>query len=255
MVMEVKIIRIFKILIGAAGWIWFFIPVVFSGILNAGNSVGMLFFGCLFLWGIFQDKLNKKIKENKKAKIFRNVLITGYIAFTLLFAVESVFIVDAIMKTPPSDATVIILGCSVKGEEPSQMLRLRIEAAEKFLKENPESNAVLSGGQGPGEDITEALCMYRELTSRGISANRLYMEGLSTSTKENIAFSKEIIEKEGLNTNVAIVSNNFHLYRASLIVNNADLNFYGISAFTPYPLLATYVMREYVGILAQWITG
>ena len=135
------------------------------------------------------------------------------------------------------------------------MLRLRIEAAEEFLKNNPEANAVLSGGQGPGEDITEALCMYRELTARGISADRLYMEGLSTSTRENIAFSKQIIENEGLNTKVAIVSNNFHLYRASLIVEASGLEFYGVSAFTPYPLLATYVMREYLGILAQWITG
>ncbi len=254
-VMEVKIIRILKILIGAAGWIWFFIPVVFSGILNIGNGAGMLFFGCLFLWGVFQNKLNKKAAVNKKFKALRGVLITGYIAFTLLFAVESVFIVNAIMKAPPPDATVIILGCSVKGEDPSQMLRLRIEAAEEFLKANPGSNAVLSGGQGPGEDITEALCMYRELTKRGIAADRLYMEGLSTSTKENIAFSKDIIEKEGLNTKVAIVSNNFHLYRASVIVKEEGLEFYGVSAFTPYPLLATYVMREYVGILAQWIAG
>lgn len=253
--MEVKIIRILKILIGAAGWVWMVIPVIFSGILNIGNGLGMLFFGCLFLWGIFQNKLIKMGKEHKWARALRGVLITGYSVLVLLFSFESVLLVDAINATPPTDATLIILGCSVNGEDASQMLRLRIDAAEKFMKENPEATAVLSGGQGPGEDITEALCMYRELTARGISPDRLYMEEHSTSTRENIAFSKEIILRENLNTKVAVVSNNFHLYRASLSVKAAGLEFYSVSAFTPYPLLGTYVMREYMGILAQWIAG
>ncbi len=252
---EVKIIRILKILIGAAGWVWMVIPVVFSGILNIGNGLGMLFFGCLFLWGVFQNKLIEKGRAHKWAKALRGVLITGYAVFTLFFAFESALIVNAINATPPSDATLVILGCSVNGETPSQMLRLRIDAAEKFMKENPESKAVLSGGQGPGEDITEALCMYRELTARGISPDRLYMEEHSTSTRENVAFSKEIILREKLNTKVAVVSNNFHLYRASLSVKAAGLEFHSVSAFTPYPLLATYVMREYMGIIAQWLAG
>ena len=253
--MDVKIIRILKILIGAAGWVWMVIPVVFSGILNIGNGLGMLFFGCLFLWGVFQNKLIEKSTVHKWARALRGLLITGYAVLVLLFSFESVLLVDAINATPPTDATLIILGCSVNGEDASQMLRLRIDAAEKFMKENPESKAVLSGGQGPGEDITEALCMYRELTARGISPDRLYMEEHSTSTRENIAFSKEIILRKNLNTKVAVVSNNFHLYRASLSVKAAGLEFYSVSAFTPYPLLGTYVMREYMGILAQWIAG
>lgn len=254
-VIELKITRILKIIIGAAGWVWMLIPAVFSGILNIGNGIGLLFFGCLFLWGVFQNKLVEKSRSHKWARALRGVLITGYAVFTLLFAFESLLLVNATNATPPTDATLIVLGCSVNGEEPSQMLRLRIEAAEEFMKANPESTAVLSGGQGPGEDITEALCMYRELTNRGISSDRLYMEERSTSTRENVAFSKEIILREGLNTKVAVVSNNFHLYRASLSVKEADLEFYSVSAFTPYPLLATYVMREYMGILAQWVAG
>lgn len=250
-----KAIRILKILIGAAGWVWMVIPVIFNGILNAGNGAGMLFFGCLFLWGIFQDRLNKKARTAKWAKALRVILITGYAAFTVLFSVESALMLDAVYSTPPSDATVIVLGCSVKGETPSLMLRYRIDTAEEFLKANPDSAAVLSGGQGPGEDISEALCMYRELTARGIDSSRLYMEDRSTSTIENVNFSKEIIDREGLNTTVAIVSNNFHLYRASLVVRDAGLTYSGLPAFSPYPSLATYIMREYLGIVAQWLVG
>ncbi len=250
--MKMKIIRILKILMGAAGYVWCLIPVIFSGILNAGNGAGLLFFGVLFLWGVFQNKINKNLQRKKWLRVLRGVLITGYAAFTLLFAVESVLLINAVNTVPEEDATMVVLGCGVRGTEPSQMLRLRLDAAEKHLKENPDMKAVLSGGQGPGEDITEAQCMYNELIKRGISPDRLFMEDRSTNTRENIAFSSEIIEKEGLSENLAVVSNNFHLYRASLSVKAEGLNFGAVSAFTPYPLLLTYVMREYLGIVAQW---
>ncbi|MBE6717595.1 MAG: YdcF family protein [Ruminococcaceae bacterium] len=250
-----KIIDILKIIIGAAGWVWFMIPVVFSGIFNIGNVAGLLFFGVLFLWGLFGKKLREKARERKWAKAALSVLIAGYIAFTSLFIVESGFMTEATLRTPPSDTTVVVLGCAVYGETPSQMLRLRIEAAAEYLKENPEAKAVLSGGQGPNEDIPEALCMYRELVDRGIDGNRLYMEDRSTSTRENIAFSAVIIKENGLSENITIVTNNFHLYRATLSAEAQGFTCYCIPAYTPLPLLATYVMREYMGILAQWTVG
>ena len=244
--------NILKIVIGAAGWVWFMIPVVFSGIFNIGNLAGLLFFGVLFLWGIFGKRLKEKSKQKKSARVFRRVLITGYIIFTLLFSVESVLMLDAIAKPPTAEnTTVIVLGCAVYGETPSQMLRLRIDAAEEYLKQNPDAEAVLSGGQGPNEDITEALCMYRELVDRGISSERLFMEDKSTSTRENIAFSMDIIRENNLSTDIAIVTNNFHLFRAGISVKEEGYECTYIDAYTPLPLLATYVMREYMGILAH----
>lgn len=250
-----KIVDILKIIIGAAGWVWFMIPVVFSNIFNVGNLAGLLFFGVLFLWGISGRFLRKKAECKKWAKSVISVLMAGYIAFSALFIVESGFMIEASLRKPPRDTTVIVLGCAVYGDRPSQMLRLRIEAAEEFLKENPEAKAVLSGGQGTGENISEAFCMYRELTHRGIEADRLFMEDRSTNTRENIAFSSEIIKENGLCENITVVTNNFHLYRATLSVEDYGYVCYCIPAFTPLPLLATYVMREYMGILAQWTVG
>ncbi len=248
-------IRILKILIGAAGWIWFMIPVVFSGIFSLGNAAGLLFFGVLFLWGVFQKKLLSFAKEKKWARALRGILITGYASFILLFSVETVLMINAINARPPEDATVVVLGCAVKGTSPSQMLSLRIDAAEKYLRENPDAVAVLSGGQGDDEDISEGQCMFNELTARGISPDRLYVEDRSTSTRENIRYSAEIIKEQGLSENIAVVSNNFHLYRASLVVKEAGYNFYSVSADTPLTLFPTYWMREYLGIVSQWVVG
>ena len=248
-----KIIRILKIIIGAVGYIWCLIPVIFSGILNAGNGAGLLFFGVLFLWGVFQNRLNRVAENKKWAKVLKGVLITGYCAFILLFTVESALIINACTTAPEKDATLVVLGCKVNGTSPSQILRLRLDAAEKYLRENPDAKAVLSGGQGPDEEIPEGLCMYNELIKRGIDKRRLFIEDRSTSTQENISFSLEIIEENSLSKNIAVVSSNFHLYRASLLVKEHGLSFGGVPAFTPYPLLLTYIMREYLGIFAQWI--
>ena len=247
------IVRILKMLVGAVGFIWCMIPYVFSGVFNMGNLAGALFFGVLFWWGVLGKKLRELSEKKKVGKVITGILIAGYSLFTLLFAVESVFMINALNKEPPDDATLIVLGCAVYGETPSDMLSLRIDAAYEFLNENPDSKAVLAGGQGNNEDISEALCMKRELVKKGISEDRLYLEDKSVNTRENIAFSKDIIEEEGLNTDVAVVTNNFHIYRSSLSVKGTSLKFHSIPAYTPLPVLPTYIMREYLGIFPQWI--
>ena len=247
-------INILKIVIGGIGWVIFAIPIVISGIFNIGTAAGLLFFGVLFLWGVFGKKL-KKNKDKRWAKAVRGILIGGYCAFLALFAVESAFMLEASMRTPEKDATLIVLGCAVHGDNASQSLRMRIDAAEEFLRENPESVAILAGGQGPGENITEAYCMFRDLTAKGIDPERLYMEDKSTNTRENVAFSSEIIKKNNLSENVAVVSSNYHIYRATLSVEAEGYQCDTLSAKTPITLLPTYVMREYMGILMQWIAG
>ena len=87
---------------------------------------------------------------------------------------------------------VVVLGAHVKGDVPSKALELRLKAALKYARENEDTTLILSGGQGFGEDITEAKCMENYLTAHGISQERLVLEEKSTSTKENLKFSYEL---------------------------------------------------------------
>ncbi len=77
----------------------------------------------------------------------------------------------------PNDADyLVVLGAGVNGRTPSLSLLNRLTAAEAWLQDNPNGKAILSGGQGPGEDISEAGAMYQWLTEHGIAAERLYKE-------------------------------------------------------------------------------
>lgn len=156
----------------------------------------------------------------------------------------------------PADA-VIVLGAGVNGTTPSLALQTRISAAADYLAQHPEALAVLSGGQGPGEDITEAEAMLRGLKSRGIDEERLLLEDRSTSTAENFAFSKSLLEQGGLDTDsavIAVVSNDFHLYRARLLAGREGLKTFGVPAELPwFWLSANYYVREYFALVKSVI--
>ena len=167
--------------------------------------------------------------------------------------VETGCMVNTCMKAPAENATAVVLGCRVYGERASLSLVERLEAAYAYLEENPEAVCVVSGGQGPGEDISEAECMYRWLVTKGIDESRIYKEEQSTSTDENIGFSKKVIEENGLEENIAIVTSEYHSYRAGIIAKENDLSFGTAPGQTAIWLFPTFYVRELYAILAEWI--
>ncbi len=88
---------------------------------------------------------------------------------------------------------ILILGAKLFGDKPSQSLQNRLDVALKYLNENPKTKAIVSGGQGEDEDIPEAHSMRNYLVAHGINANRILIEDRSTSTYENLKFSKRFI--------------------------------------------------------------
>lgn len=244
-----------RIVIGIAGLIIFMLPV-FSGVLNTGNGVGIVFSALLLIWGLNRNKADVKLNEMFSCVAGRTAIIIFiclFLAGTILIATESVLMVKAAGNQPEGDTTLVVLGCKVNGTEPSQILEGRISAAERYLKKNPGTKAVLSGGQGSDEGISEAQCMYNCLTERGIDAGRLYIEDKSTSTEENIKFSSEIIKNYNLSEKITIVTNEFHLYRACFIAQKLGFKTYSIPSLTPLVFIMTYILREYFAIPVQWI--
>lgn len=245
---QVIFIQVAFFAVGAVLLLWYLAPWVLNRILNAGNVLGIAFAVVLLLCGMFAQPVTHLLAPSNHAP--GAVVLKAAVALVCAVAVlTSGYMLTGLIQTGHRDETVLVLGCSVKGERPSRMLRQRIEAATEYLEKNPDSKAVLSGGQGPDEKISEAECMRRELVRRGIAADRLYLEDRSTSTEENVAFSAKIIEQNGLNRHVTVVTSDFHCRRGMLLCQRAGLTASSTPAATDVYLLGTYWMREMLAVV------
>lgn len=153
---------------------------------------------------------------------------------------------EAAEKTPDA---VIVLGAGVNGTSPSLSLKTRLDAALSYLEAYPDIPVVLTGGQGYGEDITEAACMYDYLTARGVEPERLILEEDASNTAENFEFSAPLLEAAGVEIGtdtVAVVTNDFHIARSRLSAAKKGYGVtYGVGAPIPWPHLeVNYYLRE-----------
>lgn len=217
----------------------FTLPLV-SVTLNIGNLFGIAYSVGLILCGIFFDYL-----------LFKILLI-----FMLIFLIPFLFTIHQIQKdTRMDDAdanAVIILGCRVKGDRPSLALIERCKAGANYLKKHEDAIAILSGGQGSDELISEAECMHSLLLEHGIDDSRILLENKSTSTYENITFSKRILEEKGIYEPYAIVSSEYHLHRAKKIATDCKINSpLLIPSKTKWYCVPTFYTREVFGIWAK----
>ena len=248
--------RILLIICSIVAMMWFAIPLSLSVSLNLGNITGLAVSAVLLGYALFMSPIHRILagwRRHKLKKWIYRCVLTVALVVAALVVVETACMIRAACKEPKEDATVVVLGCRVYGTRASLMMVERLEAAYDYLQEHESAVAVLSGGQGDGENITEAECMYRYLVDKGIEPSRLYKEEQSTSTRENLAFSKQLIEDLELAGAVAITTSEYHQYRAGQIAKSLGIEYGAVPAQTAIWLLPTYYVRELYGILYEWL--
>lgn len=180
-----------------------------------------------------------------------------FIAGVLFGAVLGVIIgVFGITASPEKSDCIIILGCQVRGTTLSQFLKERLNKGIELYNQGFAKYIIVSGGQGPGENITEAEAMKSYLVSKGIDDKNIIMEDKSSNTMENLKYSKLLMDEKNLNTAI-IVSNKYHLKRASIMAGRAgiDASFSGVF-ISRYLFDEVYgFFREIPGIIRLYLMG
>ena len=199
------------------------------------------------------------IKYPRDARILKRIFTVLLCIGLLVVSVTEFIIIDASFGDPQEHCDyMVVLGAGVHGDQPSLSLRNRIDAAYDYLTVHPDVTAILSGGQGEGENMTEAQCMFDHLTAMGIDKSRLWMEDKATSTWENLNFSLDLIEeKTGQRPEtLGVLSSEYHLFRASLFAEACGVEFVGIPAkTTKISLRINYFMREVAGVWHYILLG
>lgn len=221
---------------------------------TAGTIIGSVLFGAIFLCAVLWKPLCRLIKWlwGRLAGRIAVIAVGGIAGFCAVLCMIFTVNMAACMDKPLDDTkAVIVLGCQVKGEQPSSMLAYRLVAAADVLEEHSDAVCVVSGGQGNGEDITEAEAMRRYLIELGIDDSRIIKEDRSVSTRENIRFSAALLSERGITDNVVIVTSDFHQYRADIYARKNGYRTVGHrSSKTPARNIANYWIREWAAIMA-----
>lgn len=142
----------------------------------------------------------------------------------------------------------LILGCRVRGEKPEETLQMRIDAAAEYLNKNKNVIAIACGGIVHEDQYkSEAQAISESLVAQGVEIERIILEDKSTTTRENFLNAMEIIDKmSDEKLNIAILSSEHHLLRASLLAKKCGLQVATVPAPSPKKLLLKNYAREFI---------
>ena len=189
-------------------------------------------------------------------KIVLGVLVAIIAIGVITFIVSESLVIAASDGQNYEDADyIIVLGAKVDPWGPSRALDDRLRAAYSYLETYPDSKAVVTGGQGPDEVMSEGDCMADWLIEKGVDPERVIRETEADDTRENLSFSCELIEKDcgqdWSTQKIVIVSSEYHLCRARYVGKHLlDYDFGTYPA--PTSLVASkvrYFIREALGMV------
>ena len=192
----------------------------------------------------------------KRTWIKRAVCILTALGLAYLIVIEVPIVGAASGDGDREYDYIIVLGAAVHGDTPSLSLVERMSAARDYMRAHPQTIAIVSGGQGSDENISEAAAMTAWLADNGIDKSRIIAEDKATSTLENLEYSFGIIRQRGddPNDSCAVVTSEYHIYRAKLLAQSLNVSVGSVAAHTTYaPIMINYFLREAFGVTYQLV--
>lgn len=176
-------------------------------------------------------------------------------AVLVIFGITEGTVIRGMYQTNCQDySCVIVLGAHVNGRRVTDSLRRRLDRAIECYRKNSQIRIIVSGGKGKGEAVTEAEAMREYLMENGVPKESILCEKASTTTKENLLYSRELLSDR--DETVGIITNNFHMYRSVEIAKRV-----GYQGIVPIPagcdpvLFVNYMARECFAVWKMWALG
>lgn len=242
------------ITVGIALIVYYLILKILFGFI-AFSSMFCLLGVILLVYGIIEIKFEINIWKRTPIVLRRIVTVIFAIGMIIFVIIEGIIIYNGHHYDKEKPDYLVVLGAGLRGSEISTSLLYRLETALEFHEEYPEIKIVVSGGQGEGEDVTEASAMKNFLISHGVDENLIIAEDKSTNTYENFLFTKELLEKQTGKDKfkITVISNNFHMYRAKFLANEVGFDTLGYPAPAHKSSTLVFHVREFFGVIKAYI--
>ena len=183
--------------------------------------------------------------------IFYSYFIFGFaFAGFMLYSILYLFI----PKKKHYDFIIIHGAGLLDGEKVTPLLKRRIDkAVEAYHKsKNPRIKIIASGGQGGDEKISEAqaICNYL-LEETDVPREAILLEEDSTTTYENLLFSKEMGERLVTSPRFLFVTNDYHVFRTSTYARRIGMKGDGLGCRTAAYYIPSAFIREYIALCVK----
>ncbi len=175
-----------------------------------------------------------------------------YVSLSFLIFMIYVLFLQIVPKKRDFDYVIIHGAGLLDGNRVSKLLSDRIDKAIDVYHKDPTPPVMIpSGGQGADETVSEARAMADYLLSKGIPEEKIILEDKSTTTYENLLNSQAIIEERGNGKYIALVTSNYHVYRALRHCRKIGLKCTGIGSRVAFYYWPSALIREYVAVHAE----
>ena len=182
--------------------------------------------------------------------MFSVTVIYGSVSF-VIFMIYVVFL-EIIPKKKDFDYVIIHGAGLLRGDQMSKLLRDRVDKAISVYRKDPTPPKLIpSGGKGPDETISEAEAMKRYLLEQGIPEEDIILEDQSATTYENLVNSARILKAGEGNKYTALVTSNYHVYRALRYCRRIGLPCTGIGSHVAFYYWPSALIREFIAIHAE----
>lgn len=214
-----------------------------SNMLSLGFAV--LWFGFIFIWPI--------VGTWQTGSLGLALYIIASFSAVYLLSLMAMFVLSALLnlvhlrKRRRLDY-IVVLGSGLDGSRVTPLLAGRIDRGIGLLEHNPKARLILSGGQGPGEDLPEGEAMAAYALERGVEPGRVLVERESANTEENLRFSRRIME--GKRPRIAVVTTAYHVFRALILAKKQGIRCVGFGAKTKWYFTLNATLREFAGYLS-----
>lgn len=250
-----RIIGYLLVVFGAVNILYFLTCfMVYSMIINFSGFF-LILGAASILFGIIKIKFYEKYHNKFTSRFLRIFKIAVYLVLISFIFIEGCIFINANVNSHKKPDYIMILGAGIRGRNMLLVQRQRVDEGLEYIRNNPDVKIILSGGQGPGEDISEAEAMRIYLVQHGVKNENIIMEEKSQNTMGNMKYTRDILKRiDGRkNIRLAIVTSNFHVFRAKFLAERCGFEAEGIPAPVNYLLLPNYCVREYLGIIKSFI--
>ena len=201
--------------------------------------------------------------SGSETEVLIHDLVANFFAAIYLYfecMILGTIVADAIAakyEPAPDKDFLIVLGCGIRPDgTPTPLLRGRLDRALAFAEKQERLTGkqltfVTSGGKGPDEAVSESASMKQYLLERGVPESRIIEEDQSTSTFENMKFSKEKICAVNPAGKVAFSTTNYHVFRSGLFARRVKMRAQGMGAETRWYFWPNAAVREFVGLVTS----